>query len=134
MLKVLFFIYFSDITIFLSLKKYVLIFKAWLCFLYFFKNRTNNVTKFLPVSIKEPKILRRSFSTSCIKNNKLSFEEELKTSHLLYIKELYRDREAPVIPFDRDLILATCYNFLDSKVKTEFKKKNEDLKVVKSKP
>lgn len=96
-------------------------FKAWLCFLYFFMNRANysysSVTKSLPISFKQPKGLRGYFSTSCIKNNKLSLEK-LKASHLLYIRELYRDREASVVPFDRNLILATCSHCLDSKVKT----------------
>jgi hypothetical protein len=49
-------------------------------------------------------------------------EVELKALHLLYIKELYKDREAKVVPFDRNLILATCFNCLDSKDKTEFLK------------
>jgi hypothetical protein len=65
----------------------------------------------------------KKFFFSTIKNNELScLEEELKALHLLYIKELYRDRQAPVVPFDRNLILTTCFNCLDSKVKAEFLK------------
>lgn len=48
--------------------------------------------------------------------------KELKASHLLYIKELYKDREAPVVPFDCNLILGTCSQCLDLKVKTKFLK------------
>ena len=38
--------------------------------------------------------------------------EDLKALHhvAVRIKELYKDREAPVKPFYRDLILATCHN------------------------
>jgi hypothetical protein len=48
--------------------------------------------------------------------------KDFKALHSTFIKELYRDREAPVIPFRRDLILATCYNCLDKKKKSEFLK------------
>ena len=48
--------------------------------------------------------------------------EDLKALHHVYIKELYKDREAPVKPFDRDLILATCHNCLDKEKRSEFLK------------
>jgi len=76
---------------------------------------------YLFILFKSPKGLIQPFSTSVVKNNELKLEE-LKASHLLYIKELYKNREAPVIPFDCNLILATCPHCLDSKVKTEFLK------------
>lgn len=47
--------------------------------------------------------------------------KDLQALHSIYIRELYKDREAPVIPFDRDLILATCHHCLD-KNKKSFKR------------
>ena len=44
--------------------------------------------------------------------------KELKTLH--GIKELYKDREAPVKPFDQSLILATCSDCLDKDKRSEF--------------
>jgi hypothetical protein len=41
----------------------------------------------------------------------------------VHIKEIYRDREAPVKPFDHSLILDTWYDFLDKNKKSEFLKK-----------
>jgi hypothetical protein len=35
----------------------------------------------------------------------------------VHIKELYRDKEAPVKPFDHSLILDTWYDFLDKNKK-----------------
>lgn len=100
------------------IKPSVLFFMAWLCFLYF--NETNFyydcLNMFLSVSFKHIKGLKLSFSTTCSKNNKLSLEN-LKDFHLPFIKELYKDRKAPVIYFDRSLINATCSYCLNSKVK-----------------
>lgn len=48
--------------------------------------------------------------------------EDLKALHSVYIRELYKDREAPVKPFDRDLILATCFHCLDKEKRSEFLK------------
>ena len=50
-------------------------------------------------------------------NGKLTSIDVLKSRHALYIKELYKDRIAPVIPFDRFSILATCYDCLDQNKK-----------------
>ncbi len=47
--------------------------------------------------------------------------EDLKALHSLYIKDLYKDRLAPVVPFDSNLILASC-NLSDVKDKSEFLK------------
>lgn len=49
--------------------------------------------------------------------------DEIKALHTLYIKDLYKDRIAPVIPFDTDLRLDSCYNFSDIKERTGFLKK-----------
>ena len=43
-----------------------------------------------------------------IKDINLELNEDLKILHSLYIKDLFKDRAAPVIPFDSNLILATC--------------------------
>jgi hypothetical protein len=75
----------------------------------------------LPLFTKQSKGFRQSFSTSHSKNNKLDFEE-IKASHSIYIKELYKDRKAPTVTFDRSSILATCSNCLDSNIKSEFLK------------
>ena len=116
-----FYLYFLFNFVFYKTK--VLFFLAWLCFLYYFIIEVYNhdtVIMYLFI-LKPPKGLIQPFSTSIIKNNELKLEE-LKASHLLFIKELYKNREAPVIPFDYNLILATCSHCLDSKVKTEFLK------------
>jgi|HigsolmetaGSP11D_1036233.scaffolds.fasta_scaffold05338_2 hypothetical protein len=55
-------------------------------------------------------------------NKDFNFEEEdLKALHSLYIKDLFKDRVAPVIPFDSNLILAS-FNLSDSKERSEFLK------------
>jgi hypothetical protein len=46
--------------------------------------------------------------------------KELKTLHGVFIKELYKDREAPVKPFDQSLILGTCSDWLDINKRSEF--------------
>lgn len=43
-----------------------------------------------------------------IKDINLELNDDLKILHSLYIKDLFKDRAAPVIPFDSNLILATC--------------------------
>ena len=90
---------------------------AWFCFLYYFINGAyydyDACTMSLLILFKLPKGLIH-FSKSCFRrkttsavapteSNKLKLKE-LKASHLLYIKELYKDREAPVVPFDRNLM------------------------------
>ena len=46
----------------------------------------------------------------------------IKSLHSSFIKELYRGRKAPVIPFKEESVLATCYNILDKSIKSEFLK------------
>jgi len=48
-------------------------------------------------------------------------EEDLKALHSLYIKDLFKDRIAPVVPFDSNLILVSC-NLSDPEEKSEFLK------------
>jgi hypothetical protein len=75
-------------------------------------------------------------------NTELLSSEDLKALHAVYIRErpslslleregciplqsrgtLYKDREAPVIPFYRDLILATCFHCLDKEKRSELLK------------
>lgn len=52
-----------------------------------------------------------------------SQSNSIKSLHSLYVKELYKDRVAPVIPFDRKLILDTCDDCLDKTKLSEFLKK-----------
>jgi len=47
----------------------------------------------------------------------------IKPLHDSLIKELYIDRSAPVIPFDRNLILDTLYNCYDKDIKYELLKR-----------
>nr|NP_074959.1 orf699 [Podospora anserina] len=56
-------------------------------------------------------------------NNSIKYldEEDLKALHSLYIKDLFKDRIAPVVPFDSNLILVSC-NLSDQKKKSEFLK------------
>jgi hypothetical protein len=43
--------------------------------------------------------------------------DDLKALHFVFIRELYKDRKAPVKPFDDNLILATCSNYLDKSLR-----------------
>lgn len=61
----------------------------------------------------------RSYSTNQKDNKKILSIEELKSLHSIYIKDLYKDRCAKVIPFE-DKVLATCD---DINNKSEFIKK-----------
>jgi hypothetical protein len=54
-------------------------------------------------------------------NKEFNFEEDLKALHSLYIKDLFKDRIAPVIPFDSNLILAS-FNLSEIKERPEFLK------------
>ena len=54
-------------------------------------------------------------------NKYFNFEEDLRALHSLYIKDLFKDRIAPVIPFDSNLILAS-FNLSDIKERSEFLK------------
>lgn len=66
-------------------------------------------------------IVTFNYSTNLPTNDKTELNiEDLKALHFLFIKELYKDREAPVKPFDRKLIKATCYDCLDKEKKSEF--------------
>jgi len=55
-------------------------------------------------------------------NRELFSYEYLKALHFIYIRELYKDREAPIKPFDRELGLATCSHCLDREKRFEFLK------------
>ena len=54
-------------------------------------------------------------------NKDFNFEEDLRALHSLYVKDLFKDRIAPVIPFDSNLILAS-FNLSDIKERSEFLK------------
>lgn len=62
----------------------------------------------------------RKYYTTLVTDNDIT--KYLQALHSIYIRELYKDREAPVIPFDHGLILATCYHCLDKNKKYEFLK------------
>ena len=46
----------------------------------------------------------------------------IKSLYPSFIKELYRNRKALVIPFNRESILASCCNCLDKNIRSEFLK------------
>lgn len=54
------------------------------------------------------------------RSNVLANHNDLNSLHTSFIKELYRDRNAPVKPFNRDLILASCTNCLDKNKTSDF--------------
>lgn len=63
-------------------------------------------------------IVTANYTTNLPINDKTELStEDLKALHYIYIRELYKDREAPVKPFDRKLIKATCYDCLDKEKK-----------------
>lgn len=53
-------------------------------------------------------------------NNDIS--SDLITLHYQFIKDLYKDRNAPVVPFDLNLVIASCLNFTDNILKDKFLK------------
>ena len=68
---------------------------------------------------KYSKIGKRFYSTSNKNKDKNLSIEDLKSLHHIYIKDLYKDRNAIVKPFE-DKVLATCE---DINNKSEFIKK-----------
>ena len=70
--------------------------------------------------------IRRVQTTKSLKSINCSdrslSNEDIKSLHQSFIKELYKDRNAPVIPFNKESILATCYNCLDKTIRSEFLK------------
>lgn len=56
------------------------------------------------------------------KNNAYLLSDEDKALHSMCIKDLYKDREASLQPFHRDLLIATCCDILDDKKKSAFLK------------
>ncbi len=54
-------------------------------------------------------------------NKDLNAEEDLKALHSLYIKDLFKDRIAAVVPFDSNLTLAS-FSLSDIKERSEFLK------------
>jgi hypothetical protein len=67
--------------------------------------------------------LSQSNNTLSGRSNVLPNQNDLNSLHSSFIKELYRDRNAPVKPFKRDLILASCTNCLDKNKRSDFFKK-----------
>lgn len=100
---------------------------AWLCFLLFFYiagitpdcEYIYSSSVCMSFQIRTKLDIRKYYSTLVTQND---ITEDLQALHSIYIRELYKDREAPVIPFDRDLILATCHHCLDKNKKSEFLK------------
>ena len=100
---------------------------AWLCFLLFdyIVEITPDCEYIYSSSVCMSSKIRtkldiRQHYTTLVTDNDIT--EDLQALHSTYIRELYKDREAPVIPFDRDLILATCHHCLDKNQKFEFLK------------
>jgi hypothetical protein len=121
---VLFFILLSK---FLFSNKTLQLFMAWLCFLLFLYiaeispdcDYIYSSSVFLSFQTRTKLDIRKYYTTLVTEND---ITKDLQALHSIYIRELYKDREAPVIPFDRDLILATCHHCLDKNKKSEFLK------------
>ena len=100
---------------------------AWLCFLLFLYiaeispdcDYIYSSSVFLSFQTRTKLDIRKYYTTLVTEND---ITKDLQALHSIYIRELYKDREAPVIPFDRDLILATCHHCLDKNKKSEFLK------------
>jgi hypothetical protein len=56
-----------------------------------------------------------------IQDINVELNEDLQILHSLYIKDLFKDRAVPVIPFDSNLILTTC-NLGDAEERSVFLK------------
>ena len=82
-----------------------------------FKVKVNTPVKYIQIR----KVHMTKFLKS-INNSYISDSNAIKSLHSSFIKELYRDRNAPVKPFNRESILATCYNCLDKSIRSEFLK------------
>uniref|UniRef100_UPI002000D988 hypothetical protein n=1 Tax=Exserohilum turcicum TaxID=93612 RepID=UPI002000D988 len=103
------------------------LFMAWLCFLLFLYiaeispdcDYIYSSSVFLYFQTRTKLDIRKYYTTLVTEND---ITKDLQGLHSIYIRELYKDREAPVIPFDRDLILATCHHCLDKNKKSEFLK------------
>lgn len=93
-------------------------------------------TKWLPLGILrlsegysgisqiQKRMILKSYCSGCSAKTKGvnkpdKLESDLKSLHSLHIKELYKDRIAPVKPFDK---LATCTDYLDKALKSKFLK------------
>lgn len=74
-------------------------------------------------SSRRLKLFYSTKALSTAEDKKKELSDDIKTLHILYIKDLYKDRIAPVIPFDPNLILDSCSNISDAKEKAEFLKK-----------
>jgi hypothetical protein len=91
-------------------------YESLLCVSIFHKVKAN-------ISVKNPQLrnIHNTKSLCCIKGTEGL--DSIKSLHYSFIKELYKDRNAPVKPFDRESILDTCYNCLDKSIKSEFLKR-----------
>lgn len=85
------------------------------CFIHTWKNKSDSLSsagqkRFLggPTQSEGPFILLKKNSTSSNNNE--------------YIKDLFKDRIAPVIPFDRELIKGSCLDYTDKILKAKFLK------------
>lgn len=122
-------LYLGFIPNFLFSNKNLQLFMAWLCFLlfiyiegisldceYIYSSSVCMSSKVRTMLLKD---IGQYYTTLVTENDNI---EDVQALHSTYVRELYKDREAPVIPFDRDLILATCYHCLDKNKRSEFLK------------
>lgn len=66
-------------------------------------------------------LVKRSFHTGVSRHNSINLNNE-------HLKELYRDRIAPVKAFNKDLILATCFDIRNLKERSLFFLTAEEIK------
>lgn len=122
-------LYLGFIPNYLFSNKTLQLFMAWLCFLLFIYIEgisldceyihSSSVCMSSRVRTMLLKDIRQYYTTLVTENDNTW---DLQALHSTYVRELYKNREAPVIPFDRDLILATCYHCLDKNKRSEFLK------------
>jgi hypothetical protein len=79
-----------------------------------------NVKSNITVVKLQTRKVQTTVSLNSIKPTGSYASNTIKSLHSSFIKELYKDRKAPVIPFNRESILATCENILDKKIRSEF--------------
>ena len=91
-------------------------YESLLCVIIFHKVKAN-------IYVKNPQLRNIHNTKSLCSIKGTEGLDSIKSLHSSFIKELYKDRNASVKPFDREFILDTCYNCLDKSIKSEFLKR-----------
>ena len=88
--------------------------------------RSNYLSQYFNKSIKKTvKVSLAGVSQKCFIHTSFSRNNESNNSNInkeQFISDLFKDRIAPVIPFDRDLIKGSCSNYTNKISRTTFLK------------